>query len=157
MATWPKAWPLEFRRRVKLADEDNCWLWIGSRDKDGYGRFWDHNLGCTVRANRYAFETTSGPLETNFACHKCDNPSCVRPDHLFSGTNQDNQLDAKAKRAGRHTVYGEQHGLSKLKVCQVRVIKKLKGRVSGRMLATLFGVSHTSIDKIFNNETWTEV
>lgn len=78
--------------------QTRCWLWQGSRytkDDQSYGRL--HVNGKTVRAHRYSFFLTNGYWPKNYACHKCDNPPCVRPDHLFDGTSQENQLDSVAK------------------------------------------------------------
>lgn len=80
-------WP-----RVEIAD--GCWLWTGARDSDGYG-----NVGLPGRlfakAHRVAFLLTHGLVEADlFICHDCDNPPCVRPDHLHTGTNSQNQREA---------------------------------------------------------------
>lgn len=75
---------------------DGCWLWRAAIDRDGYGIF--SYAGKTRRAARYALELdgrTLGPGE--MACHHCDNPQCVRPGHLFAGTNQDNMQDMVRK------------------------------------------------------------
>lgn len=87
----------EFQRWFEMSE--GCWEWNGARDRDGYGIF--GYAGRMYRANRVALELHSGKLgDKYFACHHCDNPSCVRPSHLFAGTNQDNMKDMVAK--GRH-------------------------------------------------------
>lgn len=80
----------------KSPEPDGCWEWIGSKDGKGYGHFWLRDRH--VKAHRFAYETFVGPIpDGNDLCHHCDNPKCIRPDHLFTGTRSDNILDAVAK------------------------------------------------------------
>jgi len=73
-----------------------CWLWMGKRSRDGYG--WFSASGMQVRAHRFAWQMEHGPIAPGmFICHRCDNPQCVRPAHLFSGTPQEN-VDDKIKK-----------------------------------------------------------
>lgn len=84
----------------------NCWVWTAGKDKDGYGKFWVR--GDTIRSHRVSLAVfLGGRLSSPFALHHCDNPSCVRPDHLFEGTLIDNVKDAMAK--GRVAI-GSRHG-----------------------------------------------
>ena len=79
---------------------DGCHTWTGATDRDGYGFFSDRQR--LTRAHRWALEQSLGrslPPEL-FACHTCDNPPCVRVEHLFVGTVTDNNRDTIAK--GRH-------------------------------------------------------
>jgi hypothetical protein len=75
---------------------DICWEWAGARNSDGYGKSY---AGSGYRmAHRVAWESSFGPIPDGlFVLHRCDNPPCVRPDHLFLGTNTDNVRDSVAK------------------------------------------------------------
>lgn len=73
---------------------DNCWLWKGPRQR-GYGYFFNGEK--TVRAHRWSYEYFKEPLNDLLCCHHCDNPSCVNPFHLFSGTQSDNMQDCVKK------------------------------------------------------------
>jgi hypothetical protein len=92
------------RRFESYVDRDGaCWTWTAGRTNAGYGRFYirENNEPRTVLAHRAAFEFAHGPLpQGKLVCHTCDNPPCVREDHLFAGTYSDNARDAVAK--GRH-------------------------------------------------------
>jgi len=81
----------------KVQKTDTCWLWIGSTNQDGYGRF---NIGGKLGgAHRYSFELHTGEIpEGMHVLHTCDTPACVRPDHLFLGTHSDNMQDMYRKR-----------------------------------------------------------
>ena len=79
----------------KVEKTDSCWNWKASL-KSGYGGF-QYN-GHFVRAHRASWHMHNGPIpEGIFICHKCDNPLCVNPEHLFLGTHRDNVLDAVSK------------------------------------------------------------
>jgi len=78
----------------------SCWEWIGFVRKDGYGIYMI-GPGRPISAHRYAFQTANGPIPNGlFVCHRCDNPRCVRRDHLFLGTASDNSRDMAAKGRG---------------------------------------------------------
>lgn len=86
-----------FWKRVRKDDgDDACWEWIGKSKAMGYGQLKYGNR--IVSAHRFSYEIHVGPIPDGlFICHKCDNPPCVRPDHLFAGTPQQNTSDMFSK------------------------------------------------------------
>jgi hypothetical protein len=92
---------------AKVEKTEGCWLWTGAKRHKGYGAFVYARDGEVVqgRAHRYSYEVHVGPIPPGvFVLHRCDTPACVRPDHLFLGTNQDNVTDMMKK--GRHVSGG---------------------------------------------------
>lgn len=130
-----------------------CWEWTAHRSEKGYGTL--RYGGVQYRAHRLSWvlhgggEIPPGAL----VCHRCDNPPCVNPAHLFLGTVADNNQDALAK--GRHvTPLGSQNGGAKLDESQVAEIWRRLGTVSRRRLAREFGVSHWTINAIESGAKW---
>lgn len=128
-----------------------CWEWRKGRVEQGYGRL---SLGRgEVRAHRHAYSLAFGAIpEGLFVLHKCDNPPCCNPAHLFAGTHDDNMADMAAK--GR-SLQGERHHKSKLTDDEVRAI-----RADGRMqieIAEAFGVTQGLVGMIKRGELWKHV
>lgn len=129
-----------------------CWEW---RDCKSYPKFWTQ--GRYVKASRYALQKYGGVKfkPGQFACHHCDNPRCVNPDHLFVGTQTDNMMD-RSKKGRRGDVHGEKNGRAKLNRADVAKIRKIyaSGRVNQTELGIKFGISQTRISSVVRNASW---
>jgi hypothetical protein len=92
----PKRDPVE-RFWEKVDRSGDCWVWVAGRSTRRYGQFWSG--GRRVPAHRFSYELHFGPITDPRldVCHTCDNPPCVRPDHLWLGTPSENALDMVAK------------------------------------------------------------
>jgi hypothetical protein len=119
-----------------------------------------------VKAHRFSYELANGPIPDGlFVCHKCDNPKCVRPDHLFLGTNQDNVTDMVRKgrhvpnAAGINVPRGNNHHWAILTEEQVHEIRKryANERISYRELGEIYGVSGAAIGEIIRRANWSHV
>jgi hypothetical protein len=145
-----------------------CFLWTGAKGRRGYGQLCDpSNRRTQLRAHRVSYELAYGEFEARlYVCHRCDNPSCVNPKHLFLGTQTDNMRDAAAK--GRMVCgsrlhpemmrRGEQHGRHKLTEEDVVSIRGLNASgMSQRKLAKIYGVSLPSVQDVIHRITWKHV
>lgn len=147
--------PERFLRKILPEDNNGCMLWIGLRDKDGYGKFTTLSKK-SVRAHRYMWELTNGIIPKELCVlHHCDNPPCVNPKHLFLGTNQDNANDKVIKKRSAH---GIKHGNSKLTEEDVRTIRQMyKDGYSQRKIAKMYGVVKSTIRIIIIGKTWKHI
>jgi hypothetical protein len=173
---------VHYRFWSKVQKTDGCWLWLGRPDKDGYGKL--RVGGVATRAHRYSYALHVGPIPSGLmVCHHCDNPGCVRPDHLFLGTALDNASDAASKgrtalgdrnasrkhperrpRGERHhwqtrpetRLRGERNGRAKLTPDDVHTIRALwsAGKANRAELARRYGVTHTLISNIVAGRLW---
>jgi hypothetical protein len=147
--------PADLWRRVVKQPGDGCWAWTGPKVR-GYGRvlFRGRRWG----AHRVAWVFTHGEIPASpgyhgtCVLHRCDNPACVRPDHLRLGTNQENVADMVAK--GRNA-RGSRHHAAKLTEAQVLEIRELRSQgLSGPKIAKRFGVSHVLVYLIEKRQAW---
>lgn len=125
-----------------------CWLWTASCRDTGYGQIRVNKR--SVKAHRFSWELANGPIPLGLCVlHKCDTPACVRPDHLFIGTQQDNMKDMHNK--GHN--YCPKLNLQKAKHIRNKYHKGLK---NFRALGRLYEVSPKTIAAIINNVIWKE-
>jgi len=136
----------------RTADMPNgCKEWTGGKDKKGYGRT-GPKLGGEVLAHRMSYILAHGPIpEGLHVLHKCDNPPCVNPDHLYVGTNDDNVRD-RHERSRWACQRGEQNPRAKLTDDDIRSIRS-DARPQDR-IGVDYGISQSTVSSIKRRETW---
>ncbi len=153
--------PLNRRFWAKVSvvdDEDSCWNWLFNKDRAGYGKIWVNETMRAASAHRVSWFLSTGKWPKKCVCHHCDNPSCVRPSHLWLGTNLENSHDRVNK--GRSAVninpqIGEKNGRAKLKRGQVDEIRRLYLAGEEQIhLAKVFGVTQGLISAIVLGKLW---
>lgn len=146
---------------TRLGKPDGCWEWPLYRNpRTGYGHMMDKtgDRPRLITAHRASFQTYVRPLEPGEdVCHRCDNPACFNPTHLFAGTHADNMADMamKGRWGSGARAAGEQHGCAKLTEPQVREIRAAFGTCAG--IAASYGVSESAVRMIRNRQTWKHV
>jgi hypothetical protein len=165
----------------KVNKTDSCHEWTACKNPAGYGLFNFGGQGMAVLAHRFAWEISNGDIPDGMlVCHKCDNPSCVNPEHLFIGSHKDNMRDCVnkgrfvcnlktkghksfGKNNGTHTkpdsrVCGIKNGNSKFIDSDILKIKKLyKSGVSTREIAAIYRVGKSTIWNIVSGNGWKHV
>lgn len=135
------------------APVQDCHLWAGAKNKEGYGILYFQ--GKQWRAHRLSYRTYYGEFDENFlVCHKCDNPSCINPFHLFLGTQKDNMQDKISKGRGAN-FKGENGGQSKLSWRSVKLIRMFLARkIPSIEIVKAYGISKAQVSRIKNNTRW---
>jgi hypothetical protein len=138
---------------IVVDPKSGCWIWQRARSKAGYGQL---SVGGKVRyAHVLSFECFVGERPSGAeVCHRCDNPPCINPDHLFAGSHHQNMLDATAKgRMGpRVPAKGERCGSAKLTESDVLAIRRAVGTTIA--IGRQYGVDRTLVGKIRRKEIW---
>lgn len=137
-----------FASRYTPDNDSGCWLWAGTRTKDGYGVMrW---RGVTYRAHMLSLELAGTPRpEGALACHRCDTPRCVNPEHLYWGSPADNARDAQER--GRLPV-GLAHHNSKLTPAAVMAIRE--SSAPNAVLASIYGVTRQAVHAAREGKNW---
>lgn len=147
--------------RVEKRD-NGCWEFMGARNESGYGIIGLGGRGSGVdRAHRIVYRELVGPIPDGmFVCHRCDNPPCCNPEHLFLGTPAENHADMSGKGRGSNPprnphLVGEAHYASKLTLEIVRRcrVEHAAGR-SVYSMAKELGLSHACVSKAVKGESW---
>lgn len=141
----------EIMSRYVVDEATGCWNYTGTPGaKYGVVTQFKNN----EKAHRASYRLHKGEVPQGvFVCHRCDNPRCINPDHLFLGTPAENSADMAAK--GRST-QGERQPLSKLNAAQVEEIRA-RVDVAGRAFAKRFGVSEATVSMVRSGKTWRHV
>ena len=160
MPRYKRIMSLKERFEMKIHKTDSCWFWSAYTNRDGYGVIGiEHNK--TDLAHRVSWILHYGEIPfKSHVLHKCDTPSCVRPDHLFLGTPLDNSLDRESKcRGGGTKRTGSKNGRSVLTESQVINIRNAHQQhgASMKQLAKTYGVSPATIWFIVRRKTWLDV
>lgn len=149
---------------IVRVDLGPCWVWIAAHHDKGYGTFWLPSERRLVKAHRQSWEWARGPVPEGLVlCHRCDNPPCVNPDHLFPGTTKENSDDAasKGRLATPPLHVGEDQHLARLTADAVRVIRAeyVRGdrRRGAPALGRRYGVTKAAILAVVNMKTWKHV
>lgn len=149
-----------FWLKVEKGNPDECWAWQGTTDSSGYGIL-RRGRQRNFRAHRLSWEIHNGGIPEGLrVLHRCDNPPCVNPDHLFLGTQADNVADMDAKGRRRSPgLRGAANGRAKLGARSVRAIREryAAGGTTYARLAGEFGVTKATIRRVINRETWDHV
>ena len=134
---------------------EECWSWTLQRDRDGYGRLtWFRKRR---GAHQIAYELHHGvSVAGKSVCHRCDNPACCNPFHLYLGTHQQNMQDRNQRQ---RTASGERNGRARLTWPLVREIRAAYKpfKCSAPKLAEQFGVNIHVVKDIIANKTWREL
>ncbi len=139
-----------FWEKVIIGEPDECWEWIAGCSSDGYGRFCIN--GFRYQATRISYALAHGdPGELNIN-HSCDNPSCVNPDHLWAGTQQEGMTDRDTKRRQARGETQARHILT-----EKQVKKILKSDESNALLSEKYGVNKSAISKVKRGRTWKHI
>jgi len=157
-----------FWSKVSRCGDDECWEWKAKRDKDGYGRFWDGTFtpsgnGRMVGAHQFSLSIATGEERGDrWVLHRCDNPPCVNPKHLYFGTVVDNSRDMISRGRGGKKPHdpafcGERIGGSRLTTEQVIEIKSAGSDVQNTQLAAVYGVRPTTISQIRRGGSWKHI
>lgn len=157
-----------FWTKVDKETPNGCWEWTASRNNNGYGLFRPGGLAPKRLAHRLSWVHHNGPLgDGQYVLHKCDNPKCVNPDHLFVGSKKDNMQDCKAKGRNRYIRpnvppprhVGSDHPRAKMTEDDVAQFRHRlsENQISLRGLARETGLNVKTLSNMRDRITWRNV
>lgn len=151
---WAK---VDKRGPVIRPDLGRCWLWTSAKNAAGYGRFKFQSK--QDYAHRVAYTLTYGLIDDGlFICHRCDNPSCVNPTHLFAAPAKENSLDRDLKGRGILPGAGIQHPSALFSESDIREIRRRRKEGETCIsIANSYGVARTTISGICTRQKWAHV
>lgn len=137
----------------KINKTGNCWVWMGCKDRQGYGL-----VTGGFKAHRLMMKLNGFSIDGQHVLHKCDNPSCVNPEHLFVGTNALNMAD-KVSKNRQHKPKGNINPKSKLTDNDVRYIRATYTGARGEkaQFAKQFDIDRGQIGKILSGNAWSHL
>ena len=148
---------IRFRRYVEEHDGESCWGWLASHFPNGYGSF-NPKGSARIGTHRFAYMLAHGIdsiPDGQSVLHRCDNPGCVRPDHLFLGSPADNMLDKVAKSRQSRGERSRRTHLTAANVQEMRM-RNANGE-SYAQLGRAFGITSVNVSMICRRKTWKHV
>lgn len=144
-----------FWSKVNKKDQDECWVWQGAKEAQGYGKLATTGAQKGMKAHQASYKIHFGEIPKGLCvCHKCDNPPCVNPNHLFLGTHAENMRD-KVLKGREYDRRGEKNPNVKItwkKVAEViRLVKSGKTQVE---VAGMFDLSQNAVSRIVSGKSW---
>lgn len=142
-----------------VKSETGCWEWVGTKRGESAGVYYGGTSigGKSILAHRASYELYVGKIPDGMlVCHKCDNPKCVNPEHLFLGTHFDNARDMSIKNRGTNGEKSNNSKLTNTKAVEIVFAASMKN-MKQKDIASVFGISEKTVNKIFNRKSWKHI